>query len=84
MRHLNGIYTQWFNRQHSRAGHLVQGRFKSIVVEKGSYVVDLARYIVLNPVRAKMVRGRRSGGSPLDARRTSSRSEELNLRFRLP
>ena len=56
MKHLNGIYTQWFNRQHSRFGHLVQGRFKSIVVEKESYLLELARYIVLNPVRAKMVR----------------------------
>ncbi|MGB2982268.1 MAG: addiction module toxin RelE, partial [Candidatus Bipolaricaulia bacterium] len=56
MKHLNGVYTQWFNRQHSRAGHLVQGRFKSIVVEKGSYLLELARYVVLNPVRAKMLR----------------------------
>lgn len=56
MKHLNGVYTQWFNRQHSRFGHLVQGRFKSIVVEKESYLLELARYIVLNPVRAKMVR----------------------------
>jgi len=56
MQHLNGVYTQWFNRQYSRFGHLVQGRFKSIVVEKESYLLELARYIVLNPVRAKMVR----------------------------
>ncbi|MCK4570812.1 transposase [Candidatus Bipolaricaulota bacterium] len=59
MQHLNGVYTQWFNRQHSRFGHLVQGRFKSIVVEKESYLLELARYIVLNPVRAKMVRSAR-------------------------
>ncbi len=59
MQHLNGVYTQWFNRQHSRFGHLVQGRFKSIVVEKKSYLLELARYIVLNPVRAKMVRSAR-------------------------
>jgi len=56
MQHLNGVYTQWFNRRHSRYGHLVQGRFKSILVEKESYLLELARYIVLNPVRAKMVR----------------------------
>jgi len=56
MQHLNGVYTQWFNRRHSRAGHLVQGRFKSIVVEKESHLLELARYVVLNPVRAKMVR----------------------------
>ena len=59
MQHLNGVYTQWFNRQHSRAGHLVQGRFKSIVVEKESHLLELARYVVLNPVRAKMVRSAR-------------------------
>ena len=56
MQHLNGVYTQWFNRRRSRNGHLVQGRFKSILVEKESYLLELARYIVLNPVRAKMVR----------------------------
>jgi len=59
MQHLNGVYTQWFNRRHSRAGHLVQGRFKSIVVEKGSYLLELARYIVLNPVRVKVARSAR-------------------------
>jgi len=59
MKHLNGVYTQWFNRKHSRFGHLVQGRFKSIIVEKESYLLELARYIVLNPVRAKMVRSTR-------------------------
>ena len=59
MKHLNGVYTQWFNRKYSRFGHLVQGRFKSIIVEKESYLLELARYIVLNPVRAKMVRSAR-------------------------
>lgn len=59
MKHLNGVYTQWFNRRHSRSGPLVQGRFKSIVVEKKSYLLELARDIVLSPVRAKMARGPR-------------------------
>jgi len=59
MQHLNGVYTQWFNRRHSRYGHLVQGRFKSILVEKESYLLELARYVVLNPVRAKIVRSAR-------------------------
>lgn len=59
MKHLNGVYTQWFNRQHARVGHLVQGRFKAILVEKESYLLELARYIVLNPVRAQMVRSAR-------------------------
>ncbi|WP_127474661.1 REP-associated tyrosine transposase [Sulfurivermis fontis] len=56
MRHLNGVYTQRFNRRHSRVGHVFQGRFKAILVEKDSYLLELARYIVLNPVRAGMVK----------------------------
>lgn len=55
MRQLNGVYTQRFNRAHRRVGHLFQGRFKAILVERDSYLLELARYIVLNPVRAKMV-----------------------------
>ncbi len=54
MRHLNGVYTQWVNRNHHRAGHLFQGRFQSIVVEKQSHLLEVSRYIVLNPVRAGM------------------------------
>ena len=56
MRQLNGVYTQRFNRRHSKMGHLFQGRFKAILVEKEGYLLELARYIVLNPVRAKMVK----------------------------
>ena len=56
MRQLNGVYTQRFNRVHTRAGHVFQGRYKSILVQKESYLLELARYIVLNPVRAQMVR----------------------------
>jgi putative transposase len=59
MQYLNGVYTQWFNRRHARYGHLFQGRFKSIVVEKDSYLLELARYIVLNPVRAGLARSAR-------------------------
>ncbi len=55
MRQLNGVYTQRFNRRHQRVGHLFQGRFKAIVVEKDSYLLELCRYIVLNPVRAHRV-----------------------------
>ncbi|MBN1332726.1 MAG: transposase, partial [Synergistales bacterium] len=55
MRHLNGVYTQTFNVKHGRVGHLFQGRFKSILVEKDLYLMELCRYIVLNPVRAGMV-----------------------------
>jgi REP element-mobilizing transposase RayT len=56
MKHLNAIYTQKFNKKHHRSGHLFQGRFKAIVVEKDSYLKELCRYVVLNPVRAKMVK----------------------------
>ncbi len=55
MRHINGVYTQRFNRIHQRVGHLFQGRFKSILVDRDSYLLELCRYIVLNPVRAGMV-----------------------------
>lgn len=55
MQLLNGIYTQKFNRLHRRVGHVFQGRFKGILVEKDNYLLELSRYIVLNPVRAKMV-----------------------------
>ena len=56
MRQLNGVYTQRFNRRHDRVGHLFQGRFKGILVERESHLLELTRYVVLNPVRAGMVR----------------------------
>jgi len=56
MKYLNGTYTQYINRQHKRVGHVYQGRYKAIIVQKESYLLELARYIVLNPVRARMVR----------------------------
>ncbi|MCL5043314.1 MAG: transposase [Gammaproteobacteria bacterium] len=55
MRQLNGVYTQRHNRRHERVGHVFQGRYKAILVEKEGYLLELARYIVLNPVRAQMV-----------------------------
>ena len=55
MRQLNGEYTQHFNRRHHTVGHLFQGRYKAILVRKESYLLELSRYIVLNPLRAKMV-----------------------------
>ena len=55
MRQLNGVYTQLTNRAHGRVGHVFQGRFKAIVVDNDSYLLELARYVVLNPVRAGMV-----------------------------
>lgn len=52
MRQLNGVYTQAANRRHARVGHVFQGRYKAILVEADAYLVELARYVVLNPVRA--------------------------------
>ena len=56
MRHLNGVYTQSFNRRHRRVGHVFQGRYKAILVQKDAHLIELCRYIVLNPVRANMVK----------------------------
>ncbi len=55
MRQLNRVYTQYVNRTHGRVGHVFQGRFKGILIERESYLLELARYVVLNPVRANMV-----------------------------
>jgi REP element-mobilizing transposase RayT len=54
MQRVNGRYTQWFNRRHRRSGHLLQGRFKAILVERDPHLLELCRYVVLNPVRAGM------------------------------
>ena len=56
MRHINGVYTQAYNRRHKRVGHLFQGRYKSIVVDRDAYYLELIRYIHLNPWRAGIVR----------------------------
>ncbi len=56
MRQINGVYTQAFNRQHNKVGHLFQGRFKAILVNREAYLLEVCRYVELNPVRARMVR----------------------------
>lgn len=56
VKYLNGTYTQYFNRRHKRVGHVFQGRYKAILVQKENYLLELSRYVVLNPVRASMVR----------------------------
>ena len=68
MGHLGGVYTQRFNRRHKTDGPLFKGRFKSIVVEKESYLLQLVRYIHLNPVEAGIVK------SPAAHRWTSHKS----------
>jgi len=55
MHHINGSYTTYTNIKRKRSGHLFQGRYKAIVVEKDSYLLELSRYLHLNPVRAKVV-----------------------------
>lgn len=55
MRQLNGVYTQKFNWWYNRTGHTFQGRYKSILVEKQNYLLEVCRYVVLNPVRAHLI-----------------------------
>jgi putative transposase len=55
IRQLNGDYAQYFNRRHRRVGHLFQARYKALLVDRDAYLVELSRYIHLNPVRAGMV-----------------------------
>ncbi|KQV92860.1 transposase [Rhizobacter sp. Root1221] len=55
MRHLNGVFTQAFNRRHNKVGHLFQGRFKAILVDEEAYLLEVCRYVELNPVRARIV-----------------------------
>ncbi|MGH9316410.1 MAG: transposase, partial [Thermoanaerobaculia bacterium] len=70
MKALNGRYTQRFNRRHRRSGHLLEGRYKSILVQKESHLLELCRYVVLSPVRAGMVR--RPGDWPWSSYRSTA------------
>jgi putative transposase len=56
MRELNGVYTQWFNQRYRRVGHLFQGRYKAIIVEKDNHLLSLCRYVVLNPLRVGLIK----------------------------
>jgi REP element-mobilizing transposase RayT len=56
MRQLNGVYTQAFNRRHKRTGHIFQGRYKAILIQKESHLLEVCRYVVLNPVRAGAIK----------------------------
>ena len=55
MRHINGVYTQAYNRRHCKSGHVFQGRFKAVLVDRDSYFLEVCRYVDLNPVRAGLV-----------------------------
>lgn len=57
MRQLNGVYTQKYNWLHGKVGHVFQGRYKSIIIERDAHLLEAARYVVLNPVRAGIARG---------------------------
>ena len=56
MRQINGVYTQAFNRRHNKVGHLFQGRFKAILVDRDAYLLEVCRYVELNPVASRLVR----------------------------
>jgi putative transposase len=56
MHGINGGYTGYFNRKYGRSGHLFQGRYRGILVDKDNYLVELSRYVHLNPVRASIVK----------------------------
>ena len=56
MRQINGIYTQRYSRRHHRPGHVFQGRYKAILAQKDNYLLELSRYVVLNPVRIGIVK----------------------------
>lgn len=55
MRHVNGVYSQRYNRRHAKVGHLFQGRFNAVLVDSDAYLLEVCRYVDLNPVRAGMV-----------------------------
>lgn len=56
IRRVNSAYALWWNKRHERVGHVFQGRFKDQVVDQESYLLTLSRYVVLNPVRAGLVK----------------------------
>jgi REP element-mobilizing transposase RayT len=57
MRHLNGVYTQLFNRDHDKCGHVFQGRYSAILIQRDAHLLEACRYIVLNPIRAGLAAG---------------------------
>ena len=53
MRHVNGCYTRSFNRRWHRVGHLFQGRYRAVLVEKDAHLLEIVRYVALNPTRTR-------------------------------
>ncbi len=56
MRHINGVYTQRFNRGHKKDGPLFRGRYKAVLVDSDSHLLEVLRYIHRNPLRARLVK----------------------------
>ena len=80
MQRLNSSYTTYFNSTHRRTGHLFQGRFKAILVDKDSYLLELSRYVHLNPVRAKLVECPEVYGESSYRAYIGARSRDVTLR----
>jgi putative transposase len=55
MRHVNGVFTQASNRRHARVGHLFQGRYHAVLIDRDAYLLEVCRYVELNPVRAGLI-----------------------------
>ncbi len=55
MQRINSGFCQSVNRRHRRAGHLLEGRFKAFIVDRDNYLLEVCRYVDLNPVRAGLV-----------------------------
>jgi putative transposase len=72
MRQVNGEYTQAFNRRHGRSGHLFQGRFHAVLVEKESHLLEVCRYVVLNPVRVRGTKVGNPGAWPWSSYRATA------------
>ncbi len=53
MRHVNGCYTRAFNATEGRVGHLFEGRYRAVLVEKDAHLLEIVRYVALNPTRAR-------------------------------
>ncbi len=56
MRQINGGYTQRYNRRHGKVGHLFQGRYQAILVDREAYLLEVCRYVELNPLRARLLK----------------------------
>ena len=86
MHYINSSYTNYVNRKMNRSGHLLQGRYKAILIDQDSYLLELSRYIHLNPVRAGMVKRQEdyphsSYGSSIGKRKENRVDRDFILRM---